>query len=164
MTYGAKAAAKISAAIFGAGLLAPAVHADTQTGTAEAQVIETLALTKTSDFVFGKMINTNPVATQVELNWVDGNRYCQPGIICSGTHSFAEFDVVGSDVAYQISFPATMNLTGPGITMVFAPQTQLNRNISGGSDHFRIGGWLTIPANQIEGNYNGSLTVTAEYN
>ena len=149
-------------ALCGICLSAPA-SAQTMTADADAEVLKPMTLTKTSDFEFGKAVNTNAVPTQVEFNWVDGNRYCQPGIICSGAHSFAEFDVTGSDRAYQISFPSTFQLTGPGAPMEFAPQTQLNRFITGGTSHFRIGGWLTIGANQTDGAYTGSLAVTAEY-
>jgi Mat/Ecp fimbriae major subunit len=124
-------------------------------------------------------INFGPVVAgvgngQVELNVVDGNRYCYTTAVClPGSHSFAEFRIIGSGMV-NVDYPSQIPFTGPaGPDMfidlqarhiggsVFAPNSAVPVDADG--EIVRIGGWLHMNPNQPEGTYSGSFTLTADY-
>jgi spore coat protein U-like protein len=136
--------------------------------TAQAVVIRRLSLVNTQDLDFGTLV-TSPVAGTATINPVSGARTVGGGVAAAGgTPSRAEF--VGAGQIGLLSFialgappvlsngtggtmPSTLSLDGPGIRVL--PGT--------GVQTIGVGGTINVGANQQEGNYTGTFTLTVNY-
>jgi hypothetical protein len=155
----------VAASVVAVALLGSAsAQAATGTGTATAKVLLPLTVTSTSDLDFGVIVPSTSAATVVVST--SGGVTC--GVTtCIGTPNAGAFGVTGT--AGQIvtvaagTGPFTVNsganFMGVG-TLTFSASTV---TLTGGSGSFNVGGTLSVGANQAEGDYTGSYTVTVNY-
>jgi Mat/Ecp fimbriae major subunit len=156
-----------------AALVPTLANAATGSATTGAIISRPIVIENVSDIDFGSVI-AGSGSGQVELNIVDGNRYCYTTAICGpGAHSFTEFNVKGTGMV-RISYPLSIPFTGPsGPDMyidlqarhiggsVFAPGTLVPVDADG--EVMRFGGWLHMNPDQPNGDYSGSFDMTVEY-
>ena len=176
--------ARSAALALGALLLVPgqaAAQRVTATGTAQATIVEPLGLVKVQDLRFGR-IAVNAAAGTVTVDADSGACTATSGIIATGGCGFGQFAGQGArKLTVRIQVPATVTLTGPaGSTMVADtitigatpdlaflgttggnPRYQISSN--SGIFTFRLGGRLSIAANQRPGQYSGTYSVTVQY-
>jgi hypothetical protein len=145
------------------GMGATAAHAATASATAKAKILRQVTVTNTSDLQFGTIVSS-PTASTVVIS-TTGARTCGAGLVCSSTFSAANFDVTGtSGQVVAVSVPASVTLTSGTLSMVAnlsASATSLTLANNAGS--FTVGGTLNVSANQSDGDYLGTFTVTADY-
>lgn len=171
-----------AALVLGFLLPAPSVaQAQIANGTAQATIVEPLGLVKVQDLRFGR-IAVNAAAGTVTVNADSGACTATSGIIATGGCGFGQFSGQGARrLTVRIQIPATVTLTGPaGSTMVANaltlgatpdlaflgttggnPRYQISS--STGIFTFRLGGRLSIAANQRPGEYSGTYSVTVQY-
>ena len=157
-------AATMLAAIYSQTALAADV-----TGTATAEVLAPLGITQTTEMDFGTVAGETASATTVVLTTA-GATSSIDGAFTSGTTAAGVFAVTGeASQAYSITLPAdsTVTLTGAGAPMAvdgFNHDAVASPALDGtGNDSFNVGATLTIGAGQLAGTYNGSYTVTVDY-
>ena len=151
----------------------PAQAATTNTATANATVniVSPLTVTKNSDLDFGTIVaNSGAFAGEVVHLDTGGVVACPATLTCSGaTVSAASFTVTGTPSQnIVLTLPASVTLNGSG-------GGTLNVDLSGdepataealdaaGSYSFNIGGKLTIPVGTVDGVYQNTFDVTANY-
>ena len=132
------------------------------------RLIAPIALMKTQDLDMGIVIPGNS-SGQVVLNPSSGAQSVTGGVLYASSSGFpALFSVTGAPShAFTIVFGSpSITLTGPSGTMSLA----LNGSPSGsstlsggGTAPLSVGGTLSVAANQAEGTYTGTLTVTVAY-
>ena len=162
------------------------------TGTARATVVAPLTLVWVQDLKFGKIV-PRPLPGTVTVDQITGACTVTGPILEVGKCQFAQFAGMGTkNMNARITLIAVVNLTGPGQTMVLDQITlgtnstisftgNANANGSGvgltkggNAERFTIvtnsgifllnvGGRLNVNANQVAGVYNGSITVTVQY-
>jgi hypothetical protein len=162
------------------------------TATARATVVAPLTLVWVQDLKFGKIV-PRPQAGTVTVDQNTGACTVTGPILEVGKCQFAQFAGMGTkNMGARISLISVTNLTGPGQTMVldqitlgtnstisFVGNTNANGNgvgltKGGNAERFsiitnsgiyllNIGGRLNVNANQVAGVYNGSITVTVQY-
>jgi Domain of unknown function (DUF4402) len=172
------------AAKFGLGLalaasfLAPPAHAETLAGEAQIAVVRPLSFIQVDNLDFGSIIPSNTAST-VTLT-PSGTRTATGGAVLVGnTHQSGRFAGMGTvlqRVRVRIT-PTNITLTGPGPAMTvdnvtIDPQgTLLQLGASpnyiilplNGIFWFRVGGRLTVGANQPAGFYSGTFNATLDY-
>lgn len=152
---------------FAGGIADPASAAGVN-ATAQAVVIRRLSLVKTQDLDFGTLV-TSPIAGTATINPVSGARTVGGGVAAAGgAPARAEF--VGAGQVGLLSFialgaapvlsngtggtmPTALSLDGPGIRIL--PGT--------GVQTIGVGGTVNVGANQQEGDYAGTFTLTVNY-
>lgn len=162
------------------------------TARARATVVAPLTLVWVQDLKFGRII-PQPLPGTVTVDKVTGACIVTGPIIEVGKCQFAQFAGMGTkNMGARISLTTVVNLTGPGQTMVldqialgtnstitFAGNANANGNgvglTKGGNAErytittnsgiylLNVGGRLTVNANQAPGVYNGSITVSVQY-
>lgn len=145
---------------------------DSAQGTVTGNVIRPLAVSKTSDLTFGKIIKG---AGTVTINQDTGARSAPVGYyVASSTTSRAAFKVTG-EANRQVSvssIPNTVSMAGPQamtITLMkgFGSTINLQQAQGGpsGSGEYTlgIGGQVNVPSTQKSGIYSGSFIVTLSY-
>ena len=160
--------AMLGAAVAAVALSAGTAHAANATGEAKARILRQLTLTNTSDLQFATIIS-GATASTVAVTTL-GASVCGPTLVCTGTTTAANFDIqgsnnavvlVGGDAAVTLTgslggtMNATLNYSAASLTLTNGPGTV------GGS--FRVGGVLSVGANQTSGDYTGTFNVTANY-
>jgi Domain of unknown function (DUF4402) len=173
-------------AVFCASLLAAPAMAQTATGSAQATIVEPLGLVKVQDLNFGRIVAGNAISRVIVDPNTGACSVTGPAISVGGCQysEFAGMGVRRFTVRFQI--PTTITLTGPaGATMVvdtFTLGTVPGLIYIGGNGNglgngnrryqitsntgiftFRLGGRLTVGANQRPGVYNGTFTVQVQY-
>lgn len=148
-----------------AAMSSTAAYADTESATATVQILGAVELTKFADLDFGTVASGAATGT-VALPTSSNTRSCT-GVTCVGTASRARFQVTAATNGYvvDITHSPTATLTGPGASMgltLAASASSITFNSASLEDIF-VGGTLTVGANQVAGTYNGSFTVTADY-
>ena len=162
------------------------------TGRARATVVAPLTLVWVQDLKFGKIV-PRPLAGTVTVDQNTGVCTVTGPILEVGKCQFAQFAGMGTkNMGARISLSSVVNLTGPGLTMVL-DQIKLGTNSTisfagngnangkgvgltkgGNAERYTItttsgiyllnvGGRLTVNANQAPGVYNGSITVSVQY-
>ena len=162
------------------------------TATARATVVAPLTLVWVQDLKFGKIV-PRPLPGTVTVDQNTGVCTVTGPILEVGKCQFAQFAGMGTkNMGARISLTSVVNLTGPGLTMVL-DQIALgtNNTISfagnpnangkgvglkkgGNAERYTIitnsgifllnvGGRLNVNANQAPGVYNGSITVSVQY-
>ena len=162
------------------------------TASARATVVSPLTLVWVQDLKFGRII-PKPQPGTVTVDKVTGVCTVTGPIIEVGKCQFAQFAGMGTkNMGARISLTTVANLTGPGQAMVL-DQIALgtnstisftgNANANGGgvgltkggnAERYTIttnsgiyllnvGGRLNVNANQAPGVYNGSITVSVQY-
>ena len=157
-------------------LSAPSYAAD-MGGTANAAVVRPNTLIKTDDLDFGTLISGSAGGT-VTINPVTNGRSATGGATLVGSDGRrAVFQGTGGIFLITVSGSTSVTLTragggAPGMTasLVRAATTSgggialLGATLlPSGVQTYYIGGTLTVPANQPEGNYSGTFTLTVNY-
>ena len=147
---------------------ASAAHAASATGTAKAKILRQITLSNTSDLEFATIIS-GAAASTVTVSPA-GATNCGANLTCTGTPTAAGFDiqgtngaviVVGGDNAVTLTgslggtMSAALSYSATSVTLTAGPGSV------GGS--FRVGGVLSVGANQASGDYSGTFNVTANY-
>lgn len=160
----ALAGAAISALSFGS-----AAHAaTTATATATAEVLSTLTVTADTPLNFGQ-IAANGAGT-VTVN-ADSSVASSATLISTGTRAPAGFTVTGTPGAsVVVSLPASATLTRFGGTETMSisgfntnPAAGFQLAAVTGAANFSVGGTLSVAAGQAAGVYNGTFSVSVEY-
>lgn len=164
----------------------------TRTATARATVVAPLSVVWVQDLKFGRIV-PRPQAGTVTVDQITGACTVTGPILEVGTCQFAQFAGMGSkNMNARISLTNSTNLTGPGVPMVL-DQIKLGTNSTisfagnanangkgvgltkGGNGErysittnsgiyvLNIGGRLTVNANQAPGTYNGTITISVQY-
>lgn len=168
------------------GLFVAPAQAQATSGTAQAVIVEPLGLVKVEDLRFGRMA-VGPAAGTVTVDPSSGSCSTTGGVVSGGGCGFAEFGGQGvRKLTVRIQIPASATLAGPnGATMTASSFTlgaapdlaliggngnglgngQRRYQISSSTGIFtlRLGGQLSVGANQTPGLYTGSFAVTVQY-
>jgi predicted lipoprotein with Yx(FWY)xxD motif len=166
----------IVAAAASVGLCAPAYAADTNV-TVNAAVVRPNTLIKTDDLDFGTLIS-GPTGGTVSINAVTGARSTAGGVtpVGAGTQR-AIFQGTGGILLITVSGSTSVTLARAGggaapmtATLIRAASTSGGgiallggTLLPSGVQTYYIGGTLTVPANQPEGDYSGTFTLTVNY-
>src|SRR6185437_14912350 len=132
------------------------------------RIIASIAVSKTQDLDMGTVI-PGSTAGSVTLNPTSGAQGVTGGILYAATSGQpALFSVTGAPShAFTITFGASpITLTGTAGTMSLALSSSLSSPATfngAGTATLGVGGTLAVGANQAEGNYVGTLTVTVAY-
>ena len=162
------------------------------TATARAVVVAPLTLVWVQDLKFGKIV-PRPQAGTVTVDQNTGACTVTGPILEVGKCQYAQFAGMGTkNMGARISLTSAVNLTGPGVAMVldqialgtnntisFTGNGNANGNgvglTKGGNAErytitttsgifvLNVGGRLNVNANQAPGVYNGSITVSVQY-
>ncbi len=148
-----------------AAMSSTAAFADTENATATVQILGAVNLQKFADLDLGTVAASSTAGT-VSLPTASNTRTCNV-VTCVGTASRARFQVTAATNGYviDITHSPTASLTGPGAAMsltLAASTAAVTFNSASLQDIF-VGGTLTVGANQVAGTYNGTFSVTADY-
>lgn len=154
-----------------------AAHAADMPGTVSATVVRPNTLVKTDDLDFGTIVSGTSGGT-VSVNAVTGARTSTGGATTVGNDARrATFQGTGGILLITVSGSTSVTLTRAGggapamtATLVRAASTSgggitlLGTTLlPSGVQTYYIGGTLTVPANQPEGDYSGTFTLTVNY-
>jgi Mat/Ecp fimbriae major subunit len=154
---------KISLALLAAVVMAPAAHAATATGDSEATVLQSLSVSKGVALNFGKIV-AGSAASTVELT-VAGSRNCGVGLTCLGNAALGDFTLTGyagQGVSVSTDGSATLTSGSNSMTTTLVPSAA-TLTLTGGTAILKIGGTLSVGANQAPGVYTGTYNVTVNY-
>jgi hypothetical protein len=136
--------------------------------TAHAKIIKPLSLEKVADMEFGDItLQGAGVATMDDTGAIT----CTGGLSCATTGTPAEYTVRGTNnqIVYitkpNVSLTNTVN-PGTPLTLVLnghGPTQTLLPNSGQDGVNFTLGGEISIADNTLEGDYNGTLAVTVDY-
>ena len=159
-----------------AALCGPA-HAADLGGTANAAVVRPNTLIKTDDLDFGTLISGATGGT-VTISPVTNARTTGGGVTPVGSAAQrAVFQGTGGILLITVSGSTSVTLTraGGGAAPMTASLVRAASTSGGGIallggtllpsgvQSYYIGGTLTVPANQPEGDYSGTFTLTVNY-
>jgi hypothetical protein len=142
-------------------------------GRFQAQVFRGLAITKTSDLVFGSVARPPTGSGSVMIDPATGARSTAGSVVgfTLPTPSQAVFNVTGEGgQAFSISVPATIAMSGPQAMVVTTTNSASTSPVLSGSIGaqgaygFGVGGVAPIDSSTQVGAYTGSFTVTVSYN
>ncbi len=156
----AVASSILAASVMGAG----AAQAATASADATANILEQVTVTSDgSDLAFGTIVTGTAASTVAVAS--DGTATCGTGLVCTGTTSSAGFDVTGTTgETVDVSADATVTLTNPdGDDMTASLSPSVSTIVLDGTDGFAVGGTLNVAANQADGLYEGTFSVTVDY-
>jgi hypothetical protein len=150
----------------------PAIAAPTGSSngpaTAHAKIVKPLTLESVANMEFGDItVQDAGVATMDAAGAIT----CTGGLTCAATGTPAEYKVTGTNnqIVYITKPNVTLtNTVNPGtpLTLVLnghGPTQQLLPNSGSTGINFTLGGEITIAASTLEGDYNGDLAVTVDY-
>ena len=169
---------RLTLAAGAAGMIQPAsAQAADFDGTAHAAVVRPNTLVKTDDLDFGTLASGATGGT-VTINAVTGARTSGGGVtpVGGGTQR-AVFQGTGGLFLITVSGSASVTLTraGGGAPAMTASLVRAASTSGGGIallgatllpsgvQTYYIGGTLTVPANQPDGDYSGTFTLTVNY-
>ncbi|WP_158500123.1 DUF4402 domain-containing protein [Sphingopyxis macrogoltabida] len=173
---GAARALTIGMAAAGAALCGPASAADTSV-TANAAIVRPNTLIKTDDLDFGTLVSGATGGT-VTVNALTGARTTSGGVSPVGNDAQrAVFQGTGGILLITVSGSTSVTLAraGGGAPTMTASLVRAASTSGGGIallgstllpsgvQTYYIGGTLTVPANQPDGDYSGTFTLTVNY-
>ena len=135
--------------------------------TADAVIVQPIAIQKVTDLNFGRIAADSNAGTVTVDN--SGNRTSSnpPSLLIGGTApSAATFTVSGEpNLAYTASLTSsTISLTGAGTMSAALTLQQAGPSLNGsGASSVSVGGVLSVGANQAAGTYQGTMTVNVSY-
>jgi hypothetical protein len=160
------------------GALAAPAHAANSGAGAQVILLRPTTVVKVDDLDFGPVISGGTPGT-VSINALTGARSTSGGVTAAtGLPQRAEFQGTGGNVLVIVtgSNTATLARSGGGAVPLTATLTRARQTASGpvalpsaavifggGFQIYYVGGTLTIPANQPDGDYSGSFTLTVNY-
>lgn len=151
----------------------PATPTSGDVGRFQATVIRGLAISKTSDLVFGTVAKPSVGSGSVVIDPATGTRTTTGAAVgmASPTPTRAAFSVTGEGgQAFSVTVPATFQMSGPqAMTVTTTNSAGASPVLSGalgsqGTFSFGVGGSAPIDASTPSGDYTGSFTVTVAYN
>jgi hypothetical protein len=151
----------------------PATPTSGATGRFQATIIRSIAISKISDLVFGRVATPTTGAGAVVIDPTTGAQTGTNGVatFASPTPSRAAFNVTGEGgQAFSVTVPATFVMTGPQTMTVTTSSSVTGSPLlsgalgSAGSFTFGVGGSAPISSTTLNGDYSGSFTVTVAYN
>jgi hypothetical protein len=162
----------VAAALAAAGSACAQSSANVST-TGSATIFQPIAISKTADLVFGTIVRPLTGSGAVTINASTGARTVDPGVgqLGSGFHQ-ASYTVTGEGgQAFNIGIPTgfTMTRTGGSETLTVnlassvASGTLSNALGTQGTLPFGVGGTLTVTNTTASGAYQGTFTVTVNY-
>jgi len=136
--------------------------------TVTATVFRRLAMAKTSDLSFGRIVRPLSGAATVAVNAVTGVRTVGTAVaLATPNPTRATYAVTGEpNKVVSISAPnfTMLNANGDSVA-VTATKSITNLSLgSSGSNTFGVGGSFPLSSTQAGGSYAGSFTVTVNYN
>ncbi len=148
--------------VFAAGFAATGAQAATATATAKAQILRQITVTKTADLDFGTIV-TGAAASTVVISPA-GARTCGAGLVCTNAATAAAFGIVGTTGSVvTLAAAGPVSLVSGGNNMSATLLTSAATRTLTGTDSFTVGGTLSVGANQADGAYTGTFTVTVDY-
>jgi hypothetical protein len=132
------------------------------------RLIAPIALSKTQDLDMGTVI-PGATAGSVTLNATTGAQGITGGVVyASPAGQAAQFAVTGqpSHLFSVVLGSSPITLTGPGGTMSLALLASPSGSATfsaAGTAALNVGGTLTVGANQADGDYTGTFTLTVSY-
>jgi spore coat protein U-like protein len=171
-------AARLGLGVALAAMLVPSAHAETLAGDAQIAIVRPLSFIEVDHLDFGSIIPSNTTST-VTLTPLGVRTATGGAVLVGNDHQSARFAGMGTvlqRVRIRIT-PNNITLTGPGPAMTvdnwtIDPQgTLLQLGASpnyiilplNGVFWFRVGGRLTVGANQPAGQYTGTFNATLDY-
>ncbi len=143
------------------------VLAASATANATATVMQSIAIAKNSDLVFGAF---SPSTGGTVVMSTAGARSGTGAVVLSSSAAgnAAQFTVTGTSAAtYAITLPASFNITSGANTMgvgSFTSNPSGTGVLTGGTQALYVGATLTVGSAQAAGNYTGTFNVSVEYN
>ena len=170
----AAAAVALGAAPAAAQAINPTGPANGKNATATARIIKPLTLTWKQDLNLGTILLSGAGAWTGAVIKVgqDGVRTCTDTtkVTCSGATAAAMYNVTGTNKQIvTINVADTLELTNQNdttqkLTMaVDAPDTVTMPNAGNTGVDFSIGGTITVDSTTLDGVYQGTFDVTADY-
>lgn len=145
------------------GVATPAA-AQTATGDVSVRILQAITVSKTADLNFGRVVAGTAAGSVVVAE--DGTRTCAAALRCLGSTTGAAFAVTGTageTVTVAIDTPSIQLTSGANrMTVALSTQTR-TMTLSAGNNAFRVGGALSVGANQAAGTYTGQFTVSVNY-
>ena len=175
-----------AAVIATAGLAPTGAQAASGTITAKANVLKPLQMTGGGTVDFGTIVTPSTASFSgtfiIDASASQTSTFCASGFACTGTPAAAVFNLHGSNNNnITLNVPTTVTLTLQGATgtpptLTFTTKNsvsatnsangnytiQLPNSGSPGKD-FYVGGSVTIDQATVGGSYQGTFTVTADY-
>ncbi len=142
-------------------------YAGTESADANAAIIERVNFAMLLDMNFGNVLVSGSAGT-VTLDHVTGDRTCTgAGLVCAGTYSLSRLELSGDERQIKITWDPTFTLTGPGDPIVATATSALNQGdsvyLTGGLAVVEFGAVMSVNSGQAAGVYNGTFSVTADY-
>lgn len=158
-------------------LIPATAQAEDVPGTSRARILQPVILSPAQDISFGSIIPSTTRNSTVRINLNDTATPAGGAIMVGTTHFASRVNGQGTrNQVVLITRPGTVWLTGPGPRMrarswtigTFAGLTRVTGNqfritSADGRFGFRMGATLNIARNQPEGQYQGTFTVTLDY-
>ena len=140
-----------------------AANAAGTTARGSATILTPTAVSKVDDLQFGTIISGTTEATVTMTG--AGDFVCGTGLTCSGTHKASAFSVAGTgNEVVTVATDSTVRLASGGNFMDAALSSSSSTlTLSNGIGSFKVGGILTVKANQPSGTYAGDFNVTVNY-
>lgn len=156
-------AALVSTAVAALAFTATTAEAATATGTARAKILRPITVTAVDDLQFGTII-TGASASTVDITPAGGFT-CGAGLVCSGTNSAGSFNITGTTgQTVSIAVPASVTLNSGANSMTASlTSSATSAVLVANAASFTVGGSLAVGANQADGDYTGTYTVTVNY-
>lgn len=174
-----RVAALRAAALLGTALLAaaPTLAQTTSTAASRARVLTPVNLSVTQELNFGSIIPSTTRASTVRVNQNETVTLGGGAVRVGNHHKTSRQTGSGTrNAVILITRPPTIYLTGPGPRMRVRSWTlgttsgltrvtgnQYRITAANGVFGFRLGATLDVAQNQPEGEYQGSYTVTVNY-
>lgn len=167
-------------------LPAGAAQAATASATAKANVLKPLQMTGGGTVDFGTIVTPSSASFTGTFN-IDAaasqtSTYCASGFACTGTPAAAKFNLQGTNnnnITLNIPTSVTLTLqgaTGTPPTLTFTTRNSVSATNSGNGNYtiqlpnsgfpgrdIYVGGSVTITEATLGGSYQGTFTVTADY-
>lgn len=157
----------IALAAVAAAMTAGSAMAADATGTANASIVQAIAISEDTQMSFGSVSPSTTASGTVVLSATGGTTDSNVTRLSGGTAAAGAFTVTGGTGAtYALTLPASdVTLTSGGDTMTAGSFTSNSSGtLTGGSESFGVGATLNVGISQAAGTYTGSYTVTVNYN
>jgi Mat/Ecp fimbriae major subunit len=153
----------------GVASISMTASAATGTGGSTSVILQPLSVVKTADLDFGTLV-AGPTAGTITVNPVSGARSRTGGTVTVGSPSTAAiFQATGLvNQLYIVALGAPPLLTNGGggtmpVTALALDGPTIRLFPAGNVATLRVGGTLSVAANQPSGDYTGSFTITVIY-
>lgn len=165
--------ALLSAFAIGASATGVNSYAATANGTANATVVNPIAITAGTALNFGSF-STSAASQTVTIAASGGTRSNSGTLLVNSVNAptSASFSVTGdTTLTYAITLPSTANIaigagTGTSAMTVsaFTSAPSATGTLTAGAQTLTVGATVTTVADQVSGSYTGTFPVTVAYN